>query len=215
MAHLGRFFGAFDVHITVDENEIYLVNQFCELRKISLAYAIGLTGSNKQQLMTSTYKLTTDGRTVFNDATQLANQMKSAGIGIKRIKIEAIAENPEVVNFIKTAEYQNNNHYYYEFHYKVKILSDEDQKKLETACHEHHVAYAINFLSRNRRDPLISQRIRGDYQKALVRRTVFQEALKSVGLESLQDGTHFEFVIYDDNPQLDQGMVEDPFDVGF
>lgn len=215
MSHLKRFLGAFDVHITVDENEIYRVNQFCELRKIALAYAIGLKGEHKQQLMTSTYKLTTDGQTVLADATQLANQMKESGIGIKRIKIEALAENPEVANFIQTLEYKTNNHYYYEFHYKVKILSDEDQNKLEKLCQEHHVSYAINFLSRNRRDPLISQRIRGDYQKALLRRTAFQNALKSVDLEPLQDGTHFEFVIYDDNPQLDQGMVEDAFEVGF
>ncbi len=215
MSHLKRFFGAFDVHITVDETQIYLVNQFCELRKIALAYAIGLTGDHNQQLMTSTYKLTTNGQTVFDDATELANQMRHAGIRIKRIKIEALAENPEVLSFIKTEEYSKNNHYYYEFHYKVKILSDEDQKKLETACRDHHVSYAINFLSRNRRDPLISQRIRGDYQKALLRRTAFQEALKTVGLEPLQDGTHFEFVIYDDNPQLDEGMAEEPFEVGF
>jgi len=213
LSRLDTFKGTFDVHITVDDRQIYLVNQFCQLNQIELAYAIGKTGRHKQQLMTSTYVMATTGKRVLEEAIELSQRMELAGIRIFRIKIETLAINEAIAEFMKTEEYLNNPQYYYEFHFKVSIKSDSDQQKLEKVCNLHNVSYAINFLSKNRRDPLISYRLRGDYKQALQYRENFISALEAQGLKILLDGTHYEFTIYDSNYGLDEGLVPQPVEL--
>lgn len=210
--NLKEFRGTFDVHVTVDEKQVYIVNQYCNLNKIGLAYAIGKTGRHNQQLMTSTLVQNTTGATALLDAVTLAKNLEKQGITVLRIKLEAMAENPAVENFKKTNEYKKNRCYYYEFHFKVSIRSEEDQKLLEKLCDKHKVSYAINFLSKNRFDPLISFRTRGDYKKSLKLRQAFIDDLVKHQLTPLSDGTHYEFTIFDNNYGLDEGLVLDPIE---
>ena len=67
--------------------------------------------------------------------------------------------------------------------------------------------FIINFLSKNHRDPLISYRLRGQYNKAAEMKEKFVNALKLQGLNPLLEGTHQEFVVYDSNYSLDQGLI--------
>lgn len=206
---LEKITGMFDVHVTVDETEIYKLNSFVNYHNIELAFAIGSSGTHKQQLMTSMYSKG-NGKEAVLYAIKIKEQMQDFGIKVLRVKIESLANNPGVAEFANSAICKGNNHYYYEFHFKVKIDTPKDQEKLDVICKKCHASYAINFLSKNRKDPLISFRCKGDYEKALIKREELINDLQNMGLKTLMDGTHYEFTIYDDNYGLDEGLVEDP-----
>lgn len=112
-----------------------------------------------------------------------------------------------VQSFANRSEIEKDPHYYYEFHFKVKISNDADQKKMHDICKDFQASYAINIFSKNRKDPLITLRAKGSYKWATAQRDLLIEKFVEAGLEKLIDGTHNEFTIFDDNLDLDTGMV--------
>jgi hypothetical protein len=210
LSQLEKITGSFDLHITVSPSEIYKFNSYCVFNNIDIAYAVGTTGVYKQQLMTATYLQKTNGKEVVEKAIKLAKDMESHGIEIIRIKIESLAKNPGIEEFMQTPEYKNNKKYYFEFHYKVEINNPKEQALLDDLCNKFNASYATNFLSRNRKDPLISHRLRGKYENALLKREELRDAITKAGLKVLLDGTHYEFTIFDTNIALDDGFVPVP-----
>ncbi len=202
--------GIFAIHITVDDKDIYKINSFCNFNNIELAYAIGSTGCHKQQLMTSIYKDKTNGKDAVVYAHKLAGDMQDFGITVLRIKVETLAKSAGVSEFMKTDEYKKNKHYYFEFHFKVTVKNQDQQDKLDEICKKYNASYAVNFLSKNRKDPLISYRVRGEYDKAVKLRDDLHKAFLDAGVIPLLDGTHYEFTLYDTNYELDRGMVPEP-----
>ena len=160
--------------------------------------------------MTSIYITKSNGRDVLLHAQDIATKMEKEGIKVLRIKLETLAKSKGVTEIMQTKEYKNNLHYYFEFHFKVDIKNEADQQKLDQVCKKYQASYAINFLSKNRKAPLISYRVRGDYDTALDCRNKLHQAFIDYGLTPLVDGTHYEFTIYDTNYSLDKGMVPDP-----
>lgn len=214
--HLQLFEGLFDVHITVDETSLYDVQQFANQNNINLAFAVGKKGVHCRQLMTSQH---IDGKAVevLIKAKALALKMQEAGIKVLRVKLEALAgteKTQSAMEKFRALEEFKQICYAYEFHYKVQIDTKEQQVVFERLCDENYVSYAINALSaKKKKYPLISQRIRGNYDKALEHRATFRKKLEQAGLTILLDGTHYEAIIYDSNYALDEGFVPDPVEV--
>ena len=214
-AHLKLFGkGIYDLHITVDEKQIYDVILFSRLNNLHLAFACGNKGVNCRQLMTSQH-IEGTAESVLHEANIMTQKMCAAGISVVRVKIEAMANAKEtraaMEEFMKTKEFADNTKYSFEFHYKVVISSDIDQQALERLCREQNVSYAVNVLSKKADGwPLISHRIRADYESALVFREHFRSLLMINGISCLTDGTHYEAIIYDSNYALDNGFVPEP-----
>lgn len=209
MASLQNISGTFDVHVTVDEGQIHLVNNFCNYNSIPLAYAIGKAGDYKQHLMTTSYYTNTTGEKAVQNAMELAAQMERYGINTLRIKVEALAQNKGVREFVETPAFKNNKQYYYEFHFKVTNRSEKDQTLIDEVCKKHHASYAINFLSKNRYDPLIAFRAKGTFEKANEANEQLKRAFEAAGVKTLMDGTHSEIAIFDTNYDLDANFVLD------
>lgn len=218
MSHLNFFGeGIYDLHITVDEKQLYDVLLFSVVNNVHLAFAVGKTGAHFQQLMTSQHVSGT-ALQVLKKAEDTVKKMAAVNINVLRVKIEAMA-NPvamrqAMIEFMKTDEYKKNVKYAFEFHYKVAISSFEQQQVLEKLCNENSVSFAVNVLTkRDEKFPLISQRVRGLYDLALDQREKFQKLLTKNGITCLSDGTHYEAIIYDTNYDLDMGFVPDPIEV--
>lgn len=219
--HLEALFdklGVYDVHITVDETQLYTVQQFAHQHGIHLAFAVGKNGQHCRQLMTSQH-ITGTAIDVLAQANALAAKMhEEAGIRVLRVKLEAMAGNEHVQaamrEFQKTNEFANNKCYAYEFHYKVQIDTKEQQQAFEALCVENDVSFALNMLSSKAvKYPLVSQRVRGEYARALECRAAFRAKLQAAALTVLMDGTHNEAIVYDSNYSLDAGFVPDPVEV--
>ncbi len=216
--HLSIFgLGVYDLHITVDEKQLYDVMLFSHCENIHLAFAVGNKGKHCMQLMTSQHVNAT-ATEVYAKAVETVKKMQQRGIVVKRVKIEALANADAmklaIKEFMRTEEYLKNVKYAFEFHYKVAIDSFQQQEILEALCANHSVSYAVNALSKsNPKYPLISQRVRGDYERALVQREMFRKILNESGVTCLSDGTHYEAIIYDSNYGLDEGFVPDPVEL--
>jgi hypothetical protein len=164
--------------------------------------------------MTSTYLSNSNGKAAVLFGIDIANRMQKYGIKIYRVKVETSSKNPELENFKKTLFYKNNLQYYYEFHFKVDIRSDEDQEIVDKICNQYQgSSYAINFLSKNRYAPLITYRARGDYSEANKMRDTLVAHFQKDGIKVLDTGVHYEFTIFDSNYKTDQGMVPDPIEL--
>ena len=206
--------GTFDVHITVDENDIYKFNQYCIFKGIAIAYAVGPHGNHKQQLMTSGYVQNKSSKEAIADAHKLAQELQKADIKVLRIKIEAMSEAKGVAEFIKTSEYAKHIEYYFEFHWKITLKTLEHQKKLEQLCVQNNASYALNFLSQNRKDPLIAFRVKAKtIAEAHKARDRVMEQCIALDLAILDKGRHNEFIIYDTNYSLDKNFVPDPLNL--
>ena len=204
----------YDLHITVDEKQIYDVLLFSRIHKVNLAFPVGKNGPFCRQLMTSQH-IEGTAETVFAESESMVKKLNNAGVTVLRVKIEAMANPPTMrramKEFMQTEEFLKNLKYSFEFHYKVVIDDEEQQKTLESLCNKYCVSFASNLLSKKQdKYPLISQRVRGNYEHALDQRETFQKMLVQNGITLLLDGTHFEAIIYDSNYSLDTGFVPDP-----
>lgn len=83
MSELAKIRGMFDVHVTCDENDIYLFNHFCNLNGIASAYAVGMDGSHKQQLMTSREYQNGTGEEMVLYALELKEKLEKFGVKVR------------------------------------------------------------------------------------------------------------------------------------
>jgi hypothetical protein len=204
--------GAFDLHITVNPEDVYRFRLFCEEYHVDMAYAVGFGG---QQLMTSqhTKAAGTNGLTALRELFALEKLLISRNIRPIRSKLEARAQSDGVQEFLKTPLFKHHpERYYFEFHFKVKNNSKtiREAEAFEAVCAKYFVACALNVFGKDRQtvNPLVAYRVRtSSVQKALDQCADVIKTLKAKGVQVIEENIHQEFVIWDTNPELDRGFT--------
>ncbi len=191
-------YGLFEIHITVDNSQIWKLRMFCQDNKIKPIIAIMPNGDFNNQLMISKW-ITGNQESVFAESNKLADKMKKYGLNIVRIKIESMANNKNVPQ-----DENDNINTYYEFHIKLPYCDYDELKKI---CDEFSAAISfsgfkdtINFLITLRYSGTIG------FVKAQTHQQSFHKYLENFGykLMSIQS----EYVIYDTRPDYDNGWID-------
>ena len=107
-------YGAFEIHVSVNPEQICLMKLYCAERNMKLILASATYGDNPNQLMMSKWKHGTSSVAILK-AHSIATDMKDYGLEIVRVKIESMAHN-KGVPLEKNTGCQNEN--YFEFHTK-------------------------------------------------------------------------------------------------
>jgi hypothetical protein len=194
---------------------------FCNEHEFDADYAIGefmydeydTNGSNQQLMVTRKI------RSNYNDVIDTANGIKRSlldyGLNVVRVKIEIPANCKGIGAMRKLIEQDrvNNDHGrigYFEFHFKVDLSCTDDNEKLAVVSKKHRSAYSYNMLGSTSDKVLVAQRIYAeDYSDALNARQLYIDDLVDAGLVVYPNGkgVHYEYVVYDDNPGLDDNFV--------
>lgn len=190
--------GLFEIHITVDNSQIWKLRMFCQENKIKPIIAIMPYGDFNNQLMISKW-ITGDQEHVMSECNKLVDKMKQYGLNIVRIKIESMANNKNV-----PLNENNNLGTYFEFHIKLPHC---DYDQLKNICDKYDAAISfsgfkdtINFLVTLRYDGCVG------YVKASNHQRDFLKEFEQCGYKSTS--VQSEYVVYDDRPNYDDGWIK-------
>ena len=219
---MGEIRGIFEVHITVgtDGDSLHRLWRYCSVRPtIKPVLAVADSGVVKNQYMISKYKAGSASQ-MISSAKLMASQLKSAGLAVIRVKVEAMANNDGVPrSSADYKEYAANNAAvnpkpYFEFHTKIILGKDhvyEDlQKTLANFQNEYKTDQVYANVSVNlcgSKVPLMTLRIYEMGRDAAyeIKDKLFH-LVKSQGFK--MDGkTQYEFSIYDSNETVDHGWL--------
>jgi hypothetical protein len=223
----------FEIHITVSHEFSYQLHRYCQDHNCSYDHAAGpllykdrytekdMEFASGSQLML-TKKIFDTLENAVKNGLQLHNELEKYGVKVLRVKLEVFANSPFVKLFHnKITDYfdGNDKHLgYYEFHFKVKLSSLDEEIKLIKISKMHEASFAYNLHGSTKDKILITLRIRASspdkYESdVLPLRDKLIINLQDIGLnvESSGKGSHYEYVVYDTHPQLDTGFVETVF----
>jgi hypothetical protein len=184
---LDLFKGLFDIHITVDDRDIYKVSNFCKFNNIRFVYNVSRTN---KYVTVSVYRDKTDGQAALEYAHDIVQQMEDYGIFVRTFIIATTPNNIGIVEFMKTDEYKNNPCYYYEYKFRVDIKTEKEQIELDDMCENWGAKCLVDVKNDSH---VVILRIRGeDCDKES---NAFYELLSRFRATKLVSGNHF--VIYD------------------
>lgn len=199
--------GLFEVHLTVNESNMYKFRLFCFMNNLKPIYAV--SENMKPQLMLSKYKNSSDISKVIDKAMEIKNELEKIGVEVIRTKIESMGSNEGVPKYRNEVKYDPS--IYFEWHIKFPVRTIVDYKNLkETIESFPNVFHTTSFLSFNalKKDgietSLVTLRVSGHVGsiEAIGIKDEFMNYIKSRG-HFTNDGISFEFSVYDDNVLLD------------
>lgn len=193
----------FEIHISVQEDQQFLLWNFAQYNKIKYIYACAKYGTSKNQLMISKWK-TGSKVDAIEKAQNIANDMeKNWGLTIIRIKIESMALSPLV-------QEETSLDNYFEFHVKVGLQGPEKDSynKLEQVCNKHSASISINTFS-NEKSPIVTLRIAGKLgvDGAFIKKDLLFKDMKKLDCITIHDKIQQEYCIYDTNKSMDDGWL--------
>jgi hypothetical protein len=211
----------FEIHVTVDASQLFLFQLFCNEHGYGADYAIGEflyneceeNGSNQQLMLTRMVRSTYES--VIIEAKGLKKKLTEYGIDVVRVKIEIPANCKHIDsmrNLIEVERVNNEDNHigYFEFHFKVDVETMDQKETMDEVTLRHRSSHSYNMLGSTKNKVLVAQRIRtDDYADALAARQEYIDDLKEEGLlvHDSGKGVHYEYVVYDDNPGLDDNFV--------
>ena len=208
--------GVFEIHITVDEKDIFPFQLFCNENRYESDFAVGpwiepqnvIPGSSNTQLML-THMYSGTFKEALKKSDSIAINLKKYGINVKRQKIEIPANSKLVHEFIN--ELFHHIHIgYFEFHFKVQLTSQEQFKKLLELSRKHESSFSYNAFGKTKEKVLMTMRVKSSsFESAQEYRKKFIEILEEEGflVNRSGSGTHYEYVVLDTNFNLDSGFV--------
>jgi len=173
--------------------------------KIKPIMACADSGINRNQLMISKWKNGTE-KEAIERALYIANDMKSYGLIVQRIKVEAMAHNQGV------PQHPNNDvspSKYFEFHIKYHINSKADYDEIKSVCHQFDRSIGLSFSAfKETIKVLVTIRVSGHlgYINAEKVKDDLINKLKEHHIHS-NDDIQKEFSVYDDNIKYDAGWL--------
>lgn len=216
----------FELHITVDENQIFKMMRVCNEHKFDLDFAVGpvlydvkdkteLAVANQQLMLTKIIRATFAN--AIARAEEIAFILRDNEIQIVRTKLEVPARHRDL-NLLR--EYLDeecpvymSHAGYFEFHFKVLLETLDQEERLKEVTLRHNASYSYNAFGSTKNKILTAQRVRTEkFEDALNERNVYISDLQDAGLcvDTSGSGVHYEYVVYDDNPYLDDGFVPTP-----
>jgi len=196
--------GLFEIHISVDINDIHKFRMFTFNHKMKTIMAV--SGYMETQLMLSKYKNGTQTECIAK-AMLIKQQIEESGIKVLRTKVESMGSNkgvPENEN-IDRKSYE-----YFEYHLKFSVADLEEYKMLDhlTTSFDKCTTFVSYNAVKKELVPLVTLRIVGSNGsiKANTIKDNFMNYLKSNGFTS-NEGIQYEFSVYDDNMRLDDFIV--------
>ncbi len=223
MSTIDQIKSYFEIHITVDSNDMYYFMLFCNEHNCSYDYAVGPylfedkvnnLGSNNQLMYTKTINATYEEAIVTAKSTK--KELEAYGVKVVRVKLEVPANHNFVHKFadLHPKYGKDKDIGYFEFHFKVTVTNKEEHGKMCDISKKHDVSFSYNAFGRTKDKVLVAQRVRvhpDSYDKALKLRQKYIDDLVENGLniETNGSGVHYEFVVYDDNKELDNGFVDE------
>jgi hypothetical protein len=132
--------GVFEIHISVDPEQIARLRLFTMKHKMKPILAVAQHGENPNQLMIS--KWTTGSVSVATErAKDIAAQLTDAGLRVVRVKVEAMASNAGVP---QAPNNDTSPSHYFEFHIKIPVADDRDWDELEKLASSHGCGVSFN-----------------------------------------------------------------------
>ena len=211
--------GLFEIHITVHPNQgFYKLWAYVNANKnMKLILAVSDTGEFKEQYMISKWK---NGkyRDVVARADEIANEMRSQGINVVRVKVESMAHNDgvpieedEFTTFMENSKDLIGKPYF-EFHAKVDLRSMDLEdfenwiaKVKNNFGSDTYIATSTNICGSKL--PLLTIRIYNHGRKyAIETKDNILESFKDAGFKIL-DSIQQEFSVYDTNDKVDDGWL--------
>lgn len=207
----------FEIHITVDHNQLYLFTLFCCQHGYTKDFAIGPwlypheqspEGSNQQLMLTKTVNDTLVN--AIKIGQNLCDQLTQFGINVQRLKLEVPAKSKFTKTYLQECPMSTVGTGYFEFHFKVQVISESESDKITNISKKHLASFSYNAFSKKPGNVLTTLRTRAaGFDEALKSRELYINDLESCGLFICKDpsGTHYEFVVHDTNYALDDGFV--------
>ena len=228
---IGDIDGIFEIHITVDHTQGFLALVDFKKRwesgeKGNLKILFAVSNENNNQYMISHFTRKDNIKKAVEKANQIADEMKSAGIMIKRVKVEAMVSNTTKGIPLNTEEYKalygvlTSQGFlgkpYFEFHVKIQNyyalnldgVKTEVQNELDICNTQGDIQIAVswNLMSKNML-PLLTLRM---YDLGLVEaqmnKDIILNTFKSLGY-ILVDQIQEEFSVYDSFIDEDKGWI--------
>jgi hypothetical protein len=207
---MGDFSGAFETHLTVAPADDAVLLAWAERHGVKFSRIVLDRGSQPDQPM-----LTLRGRGTLADqraaARAWARRLHDAGFTVVRVKIEAAPFNRGVPATVDDAVALPP-HCYFEHHVKLVLTGDAEVARAR-AISEPHAAHlsrnARRTLADGRHERFVTQRCRGvGRPDARQRLDALVTALAADGFTPIE--VEEEFVVVDDNPELDLGWIDEP-----
>lgn len=197
--------GLFEIHITVDPDQIDLLRLFCLDQKLKPILAVASIGKNPNQLMISKFKRGTF-KEIIQRMDQLQKEMEDFGLKIVRKKIESMAHNKGVPQRINL--HFEGKEYYFEFHLKYAIENSKQYREIEKIAIENDCGVSFSAFKENIK-ALFTIRIAGfcGFENAEKQKNKIIDKLKEKGFHT-HDQIQQEFSVFDSNPEYDDGWLK-------
>jgi hypothetical protein len=210
LPHLPAIKGLFEIHITVDHTThtgLYdLVRFTADHKDMKRILAVGWSGVWPNQYMISKWSNGT-AVSVVTKAEGIAEDMRKAGIVVKRVKVESMAHNDGVP--VSDNQWSDN---YFEFHAKVDLGThtlEEFEEDLGDLEHSEYTVLGTSFnLTGTSGVPLLTLRVEGQLGRAfaIAEKDLVLEQLKDDGYDIL-GSLQSEYAVYDTNREIDDGWL--------
>lgn len=215
--------GIFEVHITIDHCDNYVkllnfVKKHQTTKNMKIIYAASSVKNN--QYMISYFTRKDDDSLAVNNAFEIANEMKTDGMKVSRVKVEGhnaqgTPMTKEEYFFVekylnKKYNYMNGKPYF-EFHAKIATKKDcsLDYVELENFISKYkNVGISYNLCSSDvDKKPLLTIRVFNEgFHDAQAYKDTVMDSMKKNGY-IFEDKIQQEFSIYDSYSALDDGWL--------
>ena len=198
--------GLFEIHITVNPEQIYELRIYCLEKNIKPILACSETGKNKNHLMISKWKNGNEEEAIQR-AKEMAEEMKNEyKLKIERVKVEAIIHNKGIPQNIN--ENENN---YFEFHLKYSINYRNEIKKIIEKFNKNYCGMCgLSFSAfKETINLLITLRVNGKLG-AINAEKLKDELINKLKSENIHTNNEIqkEYAIYDTNIDYDEGWLK-------
>jgi hypothetical protein len=204
---MSEFEGVFDIHLTVDAgNDVDRLNHWARANEVKFTHIVLARGAVRSQPM-----LTIAGRGTLTEQRGVAAACTAKLLGeaftVVRVKIEAAPWNEDVPQDRTAATALRG--CYFEHHVKVVVPGDLTALAEMAGAHSAHVSRnARRTRGDGTHERFVTQRCRGVGLPTARRRfEALLDALEVGGFAVLE--AEQEFVVYDDNLDIDHGWIEE------
>lgn len=137
---LSAICGVFEIHISVDPDQIAQLRLFTMKHKMKPILAVAQQGKNPNQLMISKW---TTGTVIdaAQRAKEIADELTMDGLRVVRVKVEAMASNKGVPQEPNGDALPS---HYFEFHIKIPVADDRAWDALEGLAAERGCGVSFN-----------------------------------------------------------------------
>jgi NifU-like protein involved in Fe-S cluster formation len=203
--------GLFEIHITVNHKQGFIdLYNYVNTSKDKLKLVLACMDKSEQYMLTKWCANKTVNEAI-DIANNLADNMKSKGLTVSRVKVESVISNEGVpqtsedyrLAIEQLSKHSTNKDIYSEFHYK--ILNNIEWKDLTTLAQKHGAAISVNLCGKEKKVLLTLRCYDGIVEACKVRDFLFKN-LQIEGIHLSGEGQS-EFSVYDTYPELDKDWL--------